>query len=171
MTKTIFVFLAVLAAAIATGCGREPAEQAAVAAPVAGTPEAREPADQCGRGKGFSELPAGVCLPASYRVLGQRDYADSAGRGRHRVTFTFAEGDAQSVLSRITDEYSRAGYYVRPKMATKNGSLQVPMTNKNMGTTYLSVTERPQATVQSANWKGSFFIDFMLPPTGPDSTQ
>lgn len=160
MTKTIIF---VLAAVIATGCGREPAEQATATAPVAGSAEVRRAADQCGSGKALSSLPAGVCLPASYRVVGKRDYADSAGRVRRRITFAFAEGDAQSVLSRITDEYSRAGYYVRPKMDTKNGSLQVPMTKKGLGTTYLSVTALPQATGQSANRKSSFFIDFLLP--------
>jgi hypothetical protein len=117
----------------------------------------------CGA-SGFDVLPNGVCLLASYRYHGAREYVDGAGRKRRRVTFDFVDGDAEQVAGQVSKAFASAGYYVRPRMDTKNGSLQIPMTKKDLGTTYLSVKQLPDTAPVNPNRKGSFFVDFLLDP-------
>ena len=158
------VFLAGVVTTLLVGCGKEPAVEAAamqspLAAEVAQAPMAE--AVKCGSGEGFDTLPAGICLSESYRFRDQRDYV-AGGRDRHRLTFDFAEGDAEGVAEQISSAFDAAGYYVRPKMDTTDGSLQIPLTKKDLGTTYLSVRLLPETANPNPNRKGYFFIDFLV---------
>lgn len=162
MRAMIFVLLT---SVVAVGCGREPA-----AAEGAGLPN--EPIAEiatvdpgaCGSGSGFDALPEGVCLSESYRFRGDRSYLDAAGRERHRLTFDYVDGDAEQVASNVSRAFAISGYYVRPRMDTPDGSVQIPLTKKDLGTTYLSVQSLPATAPADPNRKGSFFIDFLGSP-------
>lgn len=156
--------LAIATALILVGCGKEPVGEpegtSQTAAEVA-IPETEQD-KTCGAGKGFDALPMDACVPSVYRFRNAREYVDGQGRDRRRLTFDFSDSDALAVAEQVSAEFAKRGYNVRPTKETADGSLQVPITRKDIGTIYLSVLAQPGA--DNPGRKGSFFVDFLQNP-------
>lgn len=147
-----------------TGCHQRetpPAQVQAVPDPSVAqmTEAAPPPAPKCATGTGYESLPTDVCLPESYEVSKHLSYTDSQGRARMRVVFGYSRQDAEGVVSSMTLAMKSAGYRVYPRVAKEDGSISIPFTKKESGTTYLEVKQLPPSG--DGGQRGVFFLDFL----------
>jgi len=162
--------LAVLAAALLAACGQEPAtpvaanpQQAAPApAPAAVAALPATPETTCAAGADYAQLPSNVCLTRMYKLIATKDYTDDAGRARRRLTYSYSGMGLKDVTRSLTDSFDKTGYFTRKPEAKPDGTVIVPMTRKNLSTTYLSVNVAPNSGPTAAQTKGSFFIDYVV---------
>jgi hypothetical protein len=152
-----------LATALLAACGQQPAAPAdtAVATPVApAAVAAATPAQPaCAKAKGYDLLPAGVCMTDKFGFREDKPYTDKLGRNRRRLTFGYFGRDADAVAKNVSAAFKAAGYNVRPATPTTDGSIQVPMTNKASGTTYL-VARQSDKLRADGKVQGTFTLDF-----------
>lgn len=153
-------------AGVAAGCDsrKEPATGAApqpevMAEGAVAEPEA--PAPSCLQGEGYDRLPSGICMRLQFDVRGVRQYQDKQGRGRTRVTFAHANG-VDDVVESMSNALTVAGYRKREPENKADGSILVPFTKGDSGTTYLEVKPSSDGDVPRS---GTFFIDFRDVPT------
>ena len=161
--------LAVLAAALLAACGQEPAtpvaatpQAAAAPAPVAaaGVPVTAETA--CAAGADYAQLPSNVCFTRLYKLIATKDYTDSAGRARRRLTYSFSGMDLKGLTSNVAASFDKVGYFTRKPEAKPDGTVIVPMTRKNLSTTYLSANTSPKSGPTAAETTGSFYVDYVV---------
>ena len=146
---------AVLFAALASSCGQQPEQDSAAASPAAAASTRAPEQPTCGSGRGFDALPAGVCLPAEYVFVEQKNYTDKQGRDRMRLTFNFNGADADTTAKSIAATLKAAGYNPYPPTRTADGAIQVSLT-KAPGTLYLQAKQK-----EGAEPAGTFFLDFL----------
>lgn len=157
-----FLALACVVAGFAAGCdstndaatdtARQPVEQ------VAEAPE--PPVRACLQGKGYDQLPPGVCIDRQFEFRSVRHYQDKQGNNRTRVTFAYGNG-VEDVVGAITGALTNNGYRARERENKANGSILLPFTKREAGTTYLEI--KP-ASDGATPVNGDFFIDYRDAP-------
>lgn len=164
--KSLLVVCAL--AGLASGCdsrketaaGATPPSDVAAQAAVA-EPEASAPS--CLRGEGYDRLPSEICMQLQFDVRGIRQYQDKQGRERTRVTFAYTNG-IDDVVESMGSAMTVAGYRKREPETKADGSILVPFTKGDSGTTYLEV----KPSDRDVPGGGTFFIDFRDgPPDAP----
>src|SRR5690606_22646199 len=101
-------------------------------------------------------LPSGICMQPQFDVRSVRQYQDKQGRERTRVTFAYSNG-VDDVVGAMGNALTAAGYRKREAENKADGSILVPFTKDDRGTTYLEV--KPSAD-RDMPGSGTFFIDF-----------
>jgi hypothetical protein len=166
--KLEFLALACVAAGLVAGC--KPGNDAAVDATQPSAEQVAEapkpPVPACLRGKGYDQLPSGVCLHQQFGFQSVRHYQDKQGNDRTRVTFAYEHG-IEGVVATITDALTDKGYRARERENKANGSILLPFTKRQAGTTYLEIKPDPDGVAPGS---GKFFIDYRDVPAVPASS-
>ncbi|TWT17611.1 hypothetical protein [Luteimonas wenzhouensis] len=163
MKKLLAPSLILLALA---GCAEQgaPSQQTAAVEPAPVEP-VQPPAESCGAGEGFADLPAGVCLPDRFAYAQRRDYADGQGNPRLRLTFGYRGASQAETVDAVAKSLEKAGFRRREGENKPNGVVWVPFTKTELGTTYLEVG--PLAESATGEAQGQFFLDFRTGTTTP----
>lgn len=161
--------LAVLAAALLAACGQEPAtpvaanpQSAPAPAPATVAALPATPETNCAAGADYAQLPSNVCFTRLYKLVASKDYTDDAGRARRRLTYSYSGMDLKGLTGNVAASFDKAGYFTRKPEAKPDGTVIVPMTRKNLSTTYLSASTAPNSGPTAAETKGNFFIDYVV---------
>ena len=157
-----FVLMCVFAG-LAMGCdsGKDTAVDAAPQPEVAAESEVSAPT--CLQGEGYDRLPSDVCVHRQFGFRATRHYQDKQGRDRTRVTFAYENG-VDNVVESMGSAFTSAGYRMRERENKADGSILVPFTKGDAGTTYLEI--KPLSDGDAAGG-GTFFVDFRDAPTVP----
>lgn len=110
----------------------------------------------CGQGEGYDRLPSRICMQPQFDFRSLREYHDKQGRERTRVTFAYYNG-VDDVLGSTGSALTAAGYRKREAENKADGSILVPFTKGDSGTTYLEVKPPADGDLPGS---GTFFIDF-----------
>lgn len=156
--KLGFLALACVVAGLVAGCdSRNDAAVDATQQPVEQAAEApKPPVPACLQGKGYDQLPPDVCINRQFAFRSVRHYRDKQGNGRTRVTFAYENG-IEDVVGTITNALAGNGYRVRERENKMNGSILLPFTKRQSGTTYLEIKPASDGATPGS---GEFFIDY-----------
>lgn len=163
-----FIALVCIAAGLVAGCDsgndaavdatRQPVEQVAE--------DPKPPVPACLQGKGYDQLPPGVCIDRQFEFRSVRHYQDKQGNERTRVTFAYGNG-VEDVVGTITGALTNNGYRARDRENKTNGNILLPFTKRQVGTTYLEIKPASDGATPDG---GEFFIDYRDVPAIPSQS-